>query len=102
MHNAALRCLKRLHGAKQILSHKTDTRSRGINLLIMRGRFHIAMLDEEKICEMETAHSDLNSLSWLHTTSPTFPINGSNVNRACDIIFNISYQNLINFFRRLR
>jgi len=40
----------------------------------------IAMLDDEKLRDLDIpTQEEINSLSWLRTVAPVFPVNGSKV-----------------------
>lgn len=47
---------------------------------VIRNITEIAMLEEEKVFEVETMQPELYSLSWLNKVAPCFPVNGSKVN----------------------
>lgn len=50
-------------------------------LLLARHKMQIAMLDEEKLRDLDThVQQEATSLSWLCTMAPAFPMNASKVN----------------------
>lgn len=51
-----------------------------IDSLFIRHKVQIAMLDDEKLRDLTiTTQEEINSLSWLRTVAPAFPVNGSKV-----------------------
>lgn len=51
-----------------------------IDSLFIRRKVEIAMLDDEKLRDLDIhAQEEFNSLSWLRTVAPAFPVNGSKV-----------------------
>lgn len=70
----------RFHAAKIIFKSQVNLKSyRSLGFFVSRSKAQIAMLDEEKILDVETAQSDLQALSWLTRAAPCFPIHGSKV-----------------------
>lgn len=52
------------------------------------------MLDDEKLRDLDIpVQEEINSLSWLRTVAPAFPVNGSKVRRLCNLIVDIFYFN---------
>jgi len=46
----------------------------------IRRKVQTAMLDDEKLRDLNiTTQEEINSLSWLRTVAPAFPVNGSKV-----------------------
>jgi len=51
-----------------------------IDSLFIRHKMQIAMLDDEKLRDLDSsAQEEINLLSWLRTVAPAFPVNGSKV-----------------------
>lgn len=54
-----------------------ETKTCWTDSLIVRHKVQIAMMDDEKLRESDMVQQEVNTLSWLHTVAPAFPINGS-------------------------
>ncbi|XP_012534215.1 CDP-diacylglycerol--glycerol-3-phosphate 3-phosphatidyltransferase, mitochondrial [Monomorium pharaonis] len=78
MHSSALRILRRFYEPK-LLATAPEART-CIDLLFIRHKMEIAMLDDEKLRDFDiSAQEEFNSLSWLRIVAPAFPVNGSKV-----------------------
>ncbi|XP_032674164.1 CDP-diacylglycerol--glycerol-3-phosphate 3-phosphatidyltransferase, mitochondrial [Odontomachus brunneus] len=79
MHSSALQIFKRFHKPK-LLNTATEAKVRYIDFLFIRSKTQIAMLDDEKLRDMDVStQQEINILSWLHTMAPAFPVNGSKI-----------------------
>ncbi|XP_050461494.1 CDP-diacylglycerol--glycerol-3-phosphate 3-phosphatidyltransferase, mitochondrial isoform X1 [Cataglyphis hispanica] len=79
MHNSTLRILKRFCKPK-LLGTATKVKSRCTDPLLVRHKAQIAMLDGEKLREMDVStQQEMSPLSWLRTVAPVFPVNGSKI-----------------------
>lgn len=64
----------------KLLNAATEAKVRYIDFLFTRSKAQIAMLDDEKLRDMDVStQQEINILSWLHTMAPAFPVNGSKV-----------------------
>ena len=79
MHSVILKTLKRFRARKLFMSSQTELKSFHIGLSVIRNIAQIAMLDEEKVLDVNAVQSELQALSWLHKAAPCFPVNGSKV-----------------------
>ncbi|XP_043247951.1 CDP-diacylglycerol--glycerol-3-phosphate 3-phosphatidyltransferase, mitochondrial [Colletes gigas] len=79
MHSAIFKNLKRFHTRKLLISSQTELKSSYTNSSVMRNITQVALIDEEKIFQVNTMQSELHTLSWLYKTAPCFPINGSKI-----------------------
>ncbi|XP_011642115.1 CDP-diacylglycerol--glycerol-3-phosphate 3-phosphatidyltransferase, mitochondrial [Pogonomyrmex barbatus] len=78
MHRLTLRILRRFYEPK-LLSISTKVKP-NIDLLFIRHKAQIAMLDDEKFRNLDILiQEEINSLSWLYTVAPAFPVNGSKI-----------------------
>lgn len=78
MHSSALRIFRRFYEPK-LLSTVAETKT-SIDSVFIRHKMQIVMLDDEKLRDLDIpAQEEINSLSWLRTVAPAFPVNGSKV-----------------------
>ncbi|XP_076293454.1 phosphatidylglycerophosphate synthase 1 isoform X2 [Lasioglossum baleicum] len=76
MHSVIWTSLKRFPSTKLLISNNTNLKSYNGSLV---RNIQIAMLDEEKIFEVEMAQSEFHTLSWLYKAAPCFPVNASKI-----------------------
>ena len=79
MHSVILKTLKRFRARKLFMSSQTELKSFYIGPSVIRNIVQIAMLDDEKVLDVNTVQSELQALSWLHKAAPCFPVNGSKI-----------------------
>ncbi|XP_018366936.1 PREDICTED: CDP-diacylglycerol--glycerol-3-phosphate 3-phosphatidyltransferase, mitochondrial [Trachymyrmex cornetzi] len=78
MHSSALRIFRRFHEPK-LLGTAAEVKT-CIDLIFIRHKVEIAMLDDEKLRDLDiSTQEEINLLSWLRTVAPAFPVNGSKV-----------------------
>lgn len=71
-------CISRFYEPK-LLSTVAETKT-SIDSVFIRHKMQIVMLDDEKLRDLDIpAQEEINSLSWLRTVAPAFPVNGSKV-----------------------
>lgn len=46
---------------------------------VLRCKMHSAVLEAEKITDMESIQVESTSVAWLHKVAPAFPVDGSKV-----------------------
>ncbi|XP_023287829.1 CDP-diacylglycerol--glycerol-3-phosphate 3-phosphatidyltransferase, mitochondrial isoform X2 [Orussus abietinus] len=79
MHKSLGKIAKRLYGPRLLFSCQVNAKVRSVSLCAARRKVHIAMLDEEKIRDVEVVNPEINGLSWLHGAAPGFPVRGSKI-----------------------
>ncbi|XP_014477237.1 PREDICTED: CDP-diacylglycerol--glycerol-3-phosphate 3-phosphatidyltransferase, mitochondrial isoform X2 [Dinoponera quadriceps] len=76
MHSSALRIFKRFREPK-LLNVAIEAKTHYISSLFARNKAQIAMLDDEKLRDLNlSVQQEINMLSLLHTMAPGFPVNG--------------------------
>ncbi|EZA62629.1 CDP-diacylglycerol--glycerol-3-phosphate 3-phosphatidyltransferase, mitochondrial isoform X2 [Ooceraea biroi] len=79
MCSLALRIFKRFHEPR-LLGVTAEVKTCFVRSLFARHKMHIAMLDEEKLRDVDIhMQQEAISLSWLCTVAPAFPVNGSKI-----------------------
>lgn len=79
MHSSILRIFKRFYEPK-LLDAVAEVKIHCIHSLCVRHKVQITMLNNQKLRELDiSAQQETNSLSWLRTIAPAFPVDGSKI-----------------------
>ncbi|XP_031837297.1 phosphatidylglycerophosphate synthase 1 isoform X2 [Nomia melanderi] len=79
MHGVICKALKRFHSKKLLMNNHTDFKSSYKALFVTKNITQIAILDEEKVFNIDMVKPELHTLSWLYKAAPCFPVNGSKI-----------------------
>lgn len=60
---------------------KFNFRKQNVTLSFLRWKMHVAMLENESLQSSTVSAVEFSGLAWLHKVAPSFPIQGSQVNK---------------------